>query len=76
VQVAFTQAREQARAQMQVLPASLVLKTLARIQKQAADSFEMVKRTLQPVLQSLQLQTVEMLTRTMIRLRPAFFPFA
>ncbi|KAI9449822.1 hypothetical protein BJY52DRAFT_1419836 [Lactarius psammicola] len=61
VQVALTQALEQARGQAQVMPGSL-LETLARIQAQAADSFEMVKRTLEPVVESLRLQTVEIPT--------------
>ncbi len=65
VQVTLSQSLEQARAQTlaqtRVLPES-VLETLARMQARAADSFEMVKRALEPVLQSLRSQIVEMPT--------------
>ncbi|KAH8978309.1 hypothetical protein EDB86DRAFT_3108778 [Lactarius hatsudake] len=65
VHVALEQARDQALApmgaQMQVLPVpESVFETVARIQAHAADRFQMIQRTLGPVLQSLQLQTVEM----------------
>ncbi|KAI9449812.1 hypothetical protein BJY52DRAFT_223254 [Lactarius psammicola] len=62
VQVALTQALEQARVQTLAQTPESVLETLARMQAQAADSFEMVKRTLEPVLQSLRPQIVEMPT--------------
>ena len=56
-QVAATKARAyalaQTHAQTQVLP-ELVLETLALAQAQAADSIEMVKRALEPVVQSLR----------------------
>ncbi|KAH9173713.1 hypothetical protein EDB89DRAFT_684384 [Lactarius sanguifluus] len=63
VQVALERARDQAlaqtRGQMQVLPPS-ALEAVALIRVHAADRLEMIKRTLGPVLQSLQLQKVEM----------------
>ncbi|KAI9449808.1 hypothetical protein BJY52DRAFT_223148 [Lactarius psammicola] len=53
-QVASTQARAQALAQTQVL-SELALETLARTRVQVADSIEVVKKALEPVLQGLQL---------------------
>ncbi|KAH9060170.1 hypothetical protein EDB87DRAFT_1617447 [Lactarius vividus] len=62
VQVALEQARDRAlaqtRGQMQVLPQSR-FEAVARVQTHAADSFEVIERTLGPVLRSLQLQKAE-----------------
>ena len=61
--VAVTQAREQARAQTHQLEESrTVLEAWALAQAQAADSIEMLKRALEPVLLSLRVQIVEMPT--------------
>ncbi|KAI9439611.1 hypothetical protein H4582DRAFT_1538049, partial [Lactarius indigo] len=58
MQAALTEASIQ--AQTQVLPRSpSEYETRARIRTLAADSSDMVKRALQPVLRSLQLETVE-----------------
>ncbi|KAI9439626.1 hypothetical protein H4582DRAFT_1941885 [Lactarius indigo] len=69
VQVAFIQAKEKAEeqrlgwplAQMRALSAS-DQEALARINTQAVDSIEMVKRALGPMVRSLQLQSVDMPT--------------
>ncbi|KAH9054977.1 hypothetical protein EDB87DRAFT_1643458 [Lactarius vividus] len=67
VYVALGEAQDQAlaplRVQMQVQPVPQpVLETVARLRARAADRLAMIQRTLGPVLQGLQLQTVEMPT--------------